>query len=457
MSYFCVHYCFLIFLYLVSFFFFFFLMIRRPPRSTLFPYTTLFRSLLALPVEPPLGGREPVQAEPRGDGVEPGRELGVPAELGQAAMGPEEGLLGHFLSLGGVAQHPHRHPEHAMLVRDHQLLEGDSLAGAQPVKEARRVACLRLSHGKTIPRPGSSRVEMPARARPGRAPNRHGRLRDIMTKRERVLSAARRGPVDRPPVSFWRHVPDVDHTAAGLAEAMLAFQRRWDLDFVKVMSSGVYCVEDWGCRIAYQGSPNGAKQCTEHAVRSRADWVRIAPLDEGAGALGRELEAVRLIARGRTDDAPILHTLFSPLTVARKLAGDRLVADLRAEPAAVEPALDAITDTMARHARAALEAGADGFFFATQTAAPEVITVEEAARVELPRMRRILDAVAGRSALTLLHVHGRDVYFDQATATGASRARWWAGSASTGRSRPASRTRWPPRCATRSRRPAGAG
>src|SRR5687767_15723973 len=26
------------------FFFFFFLMIRRPPRSTLFPYTTLFRS-----------------------------------------------------------------------------------------------------------------------------------------------------------------------------------------------------------------------------------------------------------------------------------------------------------------------------------------------------------------------------------------------------------------------------
>src|SRR4249919_3868216 len=32
------------------FFFFFFLMIRRPPRSTLFPYTTLFRShLLGFP------------------------------------------------------------------------------------------------------------------------------------------------------------------------------------------------------------------------------------------------------------------------------------------------------------------------------------------------------------------------------------------------------------------------
>src|SRR6267142_5329009 len=30
-------------------FFFFFLMIRRPPRSTLFPYTTLFRSVTATP------------------------------------------------------------------------------------------------------------------------------------------------------------------------------------------------------------------------------------------------------------------------------------------------------------------------------------------------------------------------------------------------------------------------
>src|SRR3712207_6871994 len=36
-------------------FFFFFLMIRRPPRSTLFPYTTLFRSVQRLTVRH--GGR----------------------------------------------------------------------------------------------------------------------------------------------------------------------------------------------------------------------------------------------------------------------------------------------------------------------------------------------------------------------------------------------------------------
>src|SRR5258708_25586522 len=32
----------------VTYFLFFFLMIRRPPRSTLFPYTTLFRSIIAM-------------------------------------------------------------------------------------------------------------------------------------------------------------------------------------------------------------------------------------------------------------------------------------------------------------------------------------------------------------------------------------------------------------------------
>src|SRR3712207_8097481 len=52
-------------------FLFFFLIIRRPPRSTLFPYTTLFRSLLRrLPghlahhPDPPGGGVRPVPPGP---------------------------------------------------------------------------------------------------------------------------------------------------------------------------------------------------------------------------------------------------------------------------------------------------------------------------------------------------------------------------------------------------------
>src|SRR2546430_17730089 len=42
--------------------FFFFLMIRRPPRSTLFPYTTLFRSVVRGQIDP-LGRGYVVSAE----------------------------------------------------------------------------------------------------------------------------------------------------------------------------------------------------------------------------------------------------------------------------------------------------------------------------------------------------------------------------------------------------------
>ena len=48
------------------------------------------------------------------------------------------------------------------------------------------------------------------------------------------------------------------------------------------------------------------QQCTEHAVKTVADWARIKPLDSAAGALGRELEALRLIVAGKSDDVPVL-------------------------------------------------------------------------------------------------------------------------------------------------------
>src|SRR2546421_13028805 len=63
---------FVVFLSLSSVFFFFFLMIRRPPRSTLFPYTTLFRSE---------GGDDPRRLAPEAAGqahrVEPGAVIYV--------------------------------------------------------------------------------------------------------------------------------------------------------------------------------------------------------------------------------------------------------------------------------------------------------------------------------------------------------------------------------------------
>ena len=245
-----------------------------------------------------------------------------------------------------------------------------------------------------------------------------------MTKRERVLAALGRRPVDRPPVAFWRHVPEVDHTPRGLADAMLAFQRAWDLDLIKIMSSGVYCVEDWGCKVAYRGSPNGAKTCTQHAVRSVTDWAKLKPLDPGQGALGRELEALRLILEGRSDDVPVLHTVFAPLTIARKLAGDRLLGDFRDFPEAVMAALDVITETVIRYVAAVVQAGADGIFYATQDASRDVLDEEQHARFSMPYSTRLLDSLNGASIFTMLHLHGRHIYFDRESTLPVAAVNW---------------------------------
>src|SRR5688572_32016705 len=58
---------FYIFDYSFFFFFFFFLMIRRPPRSTLFPYTTLFRSISPAAVVGQLGDLHRCRGARRGD------------------------------------------------------------------------------------------------------------------------------------------------------------------------------------------------------------------------------------------------------------------------------------------------------------------------------------------------------------------------------------------------------
>src|SRR6266571_5578005 len=49
------------------FLFFFFLMIRRPPRSTLFPYTTLFRSAGTPPTGPASPASGPSARPPRSE------------------------------------------------------------------------------------------------------------------------------------------------------------------------------------------------------------------------------------------------------------------------------------------------------------------------------------------------------------------------------------------------------
>src|SRR5437764_8397501 len=79
-------------------------MTRRPPRSTLFPYTTLFRSLLVSggDMERRGGGRlDEAQADRQSDQDGGGGAGHVPVQVVEAAHGH---LLGRYLGFGAVSR-----------------------------------------------------------------------------------------------------------------------------------------------------------------------------------------------------------------------------------------------------------------------------------------------------------------------------------------------------------------
>ncbi len=233
-----------------------------------------------------------------------------------------------------------------------------------------------------------------------------------MTKRERVVAAIKGYPVDRVPVSFWRHFPDIDHDPDLLAEAMIQFQRRYDLDLVKLMPSGMYGTEDFGCR---PGDPNpvtGAKRLLEGPIQTPGDWetLRVPPIDEGAR--GRELRCLRAVRTALGPDVPIVQTVFSPLTTAAKMTSpDRLVEMIRTHPPQVRQGLETIARAEERFVAACMESGADGIFFATQLAQEPVVGDALYRMFGVPYDLRVLAAVNKTGHISIIHVHGTAVLF----------------------------------------------
>ena len=236
-----------------------------------------------------------------------------------------------------------------------------------------------------------------------------------MDKHTRVQAALLQQPVDCLPFSLWRHYHCEDRSARALAAATLALAREYDLDLIKLTPCGLYAVEDWATRhVVYPGNDYDPPYLDTPAVTSPEDWRRLPPLATTEGALGRELDAIRLVADGLAGEIPFMMTVFSPLTLAFKLAGERVVQHLRRHPADLHAGLEIITQTTALYAQAALDAGADGLFFATQLASHQWLEPAEYDEFGTRYDLAVLEPVTERSTITALHLHGRDIFFDLA-------------------------------------------
>lgn len=226
-----------------------------------------------------------------------------------------------------------------------------------------------------------------------------------VTSSDRLFAALAGGVVDRPPVALWRHFPEQDQTARGLAEATVRWQADFPGDFVKLMPPGDYPTIDWGLRSVFDGAPGGTRRPLFHPVTEPVDWRRLPGLDVREGFNGEMLNAVTLARRDLPADVPLLQTVFSPLTVAAKLSGDCVVAHLRDAPAMVHAGLRRIAEVTRAFAAASLEAGADGVFFATQLADRTRLNDHEYREFGVPYDLQVLDLMPSAAPL-LLHLHG---------------------------------------------------
>ncbi len=241
--------------------------------------------------------------------------------------------------------------------------------------------------------------------------------RSAMTKAERLRAALGGQPVDRPPVSFWHHFPGRDRTVDGFVEATLEFQGRYDLDLVKLMATGMFCVVDYGATIALREDEMGTTQLQASPIASPADWARLPAVRPDRGELAAQVEAVRRLRAALGPDVPMIQTVFSPLTIAHKLAGSLFFDHIRDAEESMRPALERFAADDVAFGRACLAAGANGIFFATQHAAASVpLPSGVFERLGVPYDLQVLEALAEdeRAWCTVLHLHGLQPFFELA-------------------------------------------
>lgn len=227
-----------------------------------------------------------------------------------------------------------------------------------------------------------------------------------MDRRQRVQAALRGEAVDRIPISFWGHVYHRESSAQELVAHTMERWRHYEWDWVKLNPRKHYHVEPWGVRYDYPGVPDAKPTLAAYPVHRAEDWDRITPVAHDAGALGEQIDAVKLLRAQLPKDVPILATIFTPLAILGELCEPpaMLREHLRTETARITRALEVVTDVFAKLARAYMAAGADGIYLATvDWGCREFMTPEDVKRFSTPYDTRVLEA-AGASPFHTLHV-----------------------------------------------------
>ena len=248
-------------------------------------------------------------------------------------------------------------------------------------------------------------------------------MRERMSKRERLETIIGGGECDRPGVALWRHWPVDDLRGDDLARATITFQKNYDFDFIKVTPNSICCLTGYGATAKWEGNEEGTYVWGPRVIQKPDDRASLTALDPTTGLLAEVLEANRLIGNEFGDAVPFVQTIFNPLSQAKNLAGDRLLADMRQYPDAVKQGLATITESTVRFLGELKSTAAAGIFLAIQHASYDLLTEAEYREFCRPLDLQILEATDGMW-LNVVHLHGGNVMFGVAADYPAQLLNW---------------------------------
>ncbi len=231
-----------------------------------------------------------------------------------------------------------------------------------------------------------------------------------MNKRDRLEAAISGQATDRTPIALWRHFPGDDQSPESLADATIAFQKRWDFDFVKVTPASSFQIKDWGAEDQWLGNIEGTRKYTYQPIERSGDWRSLKTLDPRSGSLGNQLKCLHQVVQA-FPETPVIQTVFSPLAQAKNLAGDRLLGDLRHRADDFKAGLETIAQSTIAFVETMKATGAAGIFYAVQLATSDSLSADEYRQIGREYDFRILDALRGLW-LNVAHIHGDNIYFD---------------------------------------------
>ncbi|NLL61701.1 MAG: uroporphyrinogen decarboxylase [Candidatus Atribacteria bacterium] len=235
-----------------------------------------------------------------------------------------------------------------------------------------------------------------------------------MSKKERIIAALNKKEVDRLPFSIWYHLPHADQDPVNLAEMHIKLAHCYDLDFIKMTPFVNYAAQDFGLSLTFHCTETQDPEVRKLAISDAKQWIEIEPLPGHFGNYGKQLLFSRQIQKQLNgEDIPYVQTIFSPLSVAWKLAGPRVFEDMKAHPEYLHQALAAITETTINFVKLNIEAGIAGFFFSIQCTNREWITEDQYDEFGVAYDVKVINAYKDITFLNIAHIHGDNIMFEK--------------------------------------------